>query len=459
MQENIGQDRHYAGEFSVANNSFPGEIVYNKENGIILLALSKEVEGPGKSFDRLPYIVGKLNTGTIVTLCNCRCVMNKTHNFSVQYLRFRAEYMVWGKSEVADRTFNKFVCTIENGLEWSRLTQIHTDDITTIAFRGLESIPCYQWFGATVKFNTRFDTNIWNLPRSEDCKIIERLQVEIESENKQGIDFFLQVRNKILALISFAIKGNVNVDEQHLCDNDDYYFLNENITRCYEYSITTNERYHYIGKSYAHNRNFFLTELPQRDDLAEIFSKLVPVFNLYLSLFKYDDMPPEMVFLNIVQAIETFHSRFFYNNDKEKYIASVNERFGNLQNFDSIRSLLLSDTQIDKNCTYIILVSRLNDLLIGNYDGLFYEFYGEDNQYAQRIADTRHYYTHYGKSKEPKALKGNELQDAIFILTLLLEYNVCLVLGIDRREQTSQAISAYFSHKQIDEFHTKSIHN
>ena len=64
---------------------------------------------------------------------------------------------------------------------------------------------------------------------------------------------------------------------------------------------------------------------------------------------------------------------------------------------------------MDENCGYIILVSRLNDLLINAGTGLFNAFFWGNEGYAQTIADTRHYYTHYGKSKEQKALKGEAL--------------------------------------------------
>ena len=86
------------------------------------------------------------------------------------------------------------------------------------------------------------------------------------------------------------------------------------------------------------------------------------------------------------------------------------------------------------------MVSRLNDLLIGKYNGLFAEFYIKDN-YAQRIADTRHYYTHYGKSKEAIAFQGDDLYDAIYILRLLLEYHICLSLKIDIEPKTRQDLA------------------
>ena len=117
--------------------------------------------------------------------------------------------------------------------------------------------------------------------------------------------------------------------------------------------------------------------------------------------------------------------------------------------------MLLSTTQIDENCGFIILVSRLNDLLIGKNDGLFCEYYIENEDYAQTIADTRHYYTHYGKSKEPKALKGNDLLEPIYILRVLLEYHVCLMLGIDRRDAIAQELRTPHEWRQLSEMQAK----
>lgn len=107
---------------------------------------------------------------------------------------------------------------------------------------------------------------------------------------------------------------------------------------------------------------------------------------------------------------------------------------------------------MDENCNYIILVSRLNDLFIGEYDGLFYDYYAHNANYAQKIADTRHYYTHYGESKADKALKGEELREAIEIVRMLLEHNVCLALGVDSREKIRQRLGSYLSYKQLEYF-------
>ena len=41
---------------------------------------------------------------------------------------------------------------------------------------------------------------------------------------------------------------------------------------------------------------------------------------------------------------------------------------------------------MDENCSYIILVSRLNDLLIGNYNTIFYDYFwlwNDDKDYEK----------------------------------------------------------------------------
>ena len=126
------------------------------------------------------------------------------------------------------------------------------------------------------------------------------------------------------------------------------------------------------------------------------------------------------------------------------------QRFSDSIIFDELKGKLLSDTQMDENCNYIILVSRLNDLLIGNYNTLFIDYWRGEDDYAQKIADTRHYYTHYGKSKEKKALKGDELRDAIFVLSRLLEYHICLILGVNIEGKVRESLSSHHSWKQLE---------
>ena len=448
QNENI--DRHFTGSFNIDGEEITGELIYNKEKGVIMLNLIKRLTDTplGKRYHNLEVITGILNSGTFVTLFHNRCTKNHTRNFQIQQLVFVADYAIWSKSDATDKKYNKLICTLENALEWSGLSRIDASGASVIKFKDNGSGNIYNWFGAKITFSTSLKCELFNFPHKEESEVVERLVVHIEVDEKRELSYFTDIRNKVISLISFAIKNNVNIVEQYLCDYDDGYQIGEH-TEYYKHYLYTKERRLYIYSGSLHEYNFMLGQLSPEKDIQKELILLEPIFNLYLSLFKYEEMPPEMIFLNIVQALETFHARFFYEDSKDKYVASVSERFGKLPNYHEIEKLLLCDTQKDKKIDFIILRSRLNDLFIGKNDGLFWDYYVTDSDFAQKVADTRHYYTHYGKAKEKKALKGDKLIDAIHVLSLLLEYNVCLKLGIDNQTKVREQLSRIALYEQF----------
>lgn len=454
--QNKNIDQHFAGTFNIDGEEIAGELIYNKEKGVTMLNLIKQLTDVpiGRSYPNLDVITGVLNSGTTVALFHNRCIKNHTQGFQTQQLIFVADYSIWSKRDATNAKYNKLECVLENALDWSGLSAVDTSDLSVVKFKGNENKNKYHWFGAKITFSTSLKCELFDLPHKEESTVVERLIVSIEADEKQDTSYFTAIRNKVISLISFAIKDNVNVDEQYLYDYDDSYRIGEH-TEYYKHYLYTSEHRLSIHNNSRWEYNFTLAQLLPEKDIKKELTLLEPIFNLYLSLFKYTDMPPEMVFLNVVQALETFHARFFYDDSKDKYVASVIDRFGSRQNYSDIEKLLLCDTQKDENCKYIILVSRLNDLLIGKYDGLFSEYYAVDSGFAQTVADTRHYYTHYGKSKEKKALKGDKLIDAIGILALLLEYNVCLQLGIDNQAKVRERLSSIASWKKFHSCYQK----
>lgn len=447
MEENIGEDMHYVGLFNIDGNQIQGEIIHDIQNGVILLVVRFEFdfsEGLPEKPSRNPsFIEGRLTNGTIVNLYNNKLVKNLTQNFKYQEIQYIVKYMIWSYKELPNPMFDKITCELENGLEWSGLTGIEKKELTNFIIKS--STPkTFYWYGVKIDFFTSIKNELTSLPRKEVCEIVERLVITIESDEKKNINFFIDIKDKVLSLISFAIHDNINVIEQYFTDNNDFESIG-NYNNYSKYWFIDNKPVYNIHYTHPFDYNFSLNNLSDDDSqLSEKLERLTPIFNLYLSLFKYPYMPTEMIFLNVVQALETLHSRFFSDNDKKKYVQYVEERFekGSLH-----YNLLLSNTQMDKNCSYIILSSRLNDLLIRGQDDLFAEFYMGDNEFAQRIADTRHYYTHYGESKRSKALKGDNLLNAIMILKLLLEYHVCDILKINIDQHIAENLYYYNSNK------------
>lgn len=106
MQDNM--DRYFAGTFKIGEEEITGELIYNKERGITLLNLVKQLSDipVGKSYGNLDIITGVLYSGEIVTLFHNRCTQNQTRLFQTQQLVYVAEYSIWSKRDATNVKYN-----------------------------------------------------------------------------------------------------------------------------------------------------------------------------------------------------------------------------------------------------------------------------------------------------------------------------------------------------------------
>ncbi len=438
MQE-IDKDEYLPGEFEVYGLVLQGNIVLNRARKSVHLYIQRKQEGfSDHYFGYQKRIIGHLTNGTTVSMLYNHCVKNTTHAFSHQELIYRSDLLVVGNSQ---GKYDQLICILENGLHWGKMSQLNTDNFTEI-----KQVYCegrtFKWFGANVEFSTALRNSLWSSPRPEHCSVEERLQIKIQFEEKKDILDLFEIRDRIIALISFAIKDNVNIIDQFLVDTEDCEVYGD-YKEPHRNELISSEPNYTIFHTHEFEYNFNMTDLSETVDIQENMEKLVPIINLYLSLFRYRHMPIEIVFLSLTQAVETLHARFVYHNNKDEYVQSVYNRFSSHQQFDFIKSLLLSNGQDSPKCRQIYLVSRINDLLLGDYDPLFWSFYRKGSSFAQQIVDTRNYYTHYDESKMEKALSGNDLTDGMFILQLILELYVCRFLGIDVKDKVGRQLSNF----------------
>ena len=84
-----------------------------------------------------------------------------------------------------------------------------------------------------------------------------------------------------------------------------------------------------------------------------------------------------------------------------------------------------------ENVDYILLKNRLIHLFLEEMPIYYFEKLEYILNFINSITDTRHYYTHYSKSKKYKAMKGVELSIAILILQNLLEFCIFKELGFN----------------------------
>ena len=158
------------------------------------------------------------------------------------------------------------------------------------------------------------------------------------------------------------------------------------------------------------------------------YEKMEPIVELYIETVYNRTMSPVRRFFNIVQALETYHSRFV-TNDMEIF----RDRIDNIilsqvpeENKEPYRKLLLAEPK-----KFITLRSRIADLMVANFEIIFDT--GEINRmdFPKVIALTRNYYTHYDEQikKKGKVLENNELPIYTDILLHILEFYILKELG------------------------------
>ncbi|WP_314790171.1 HEPN domain-containing protein [Mogibacterium diversum] len=433
-----------SGIFHINDIDIKGTLHYeNKEGRIILKLLRPELFLNQNYMKKNNIITGTLDIGLDVTLFNNRCISSKYIGGEIvsgHYISFEADYVIFNHGYLNSYEFDELEFTVENAIFWSGFHTIERTNIGEYKIKTLDQKSIISMYGAKIEFSVYLNNGLDMFPVDEETKVTFRLLVKIVSKRKQRAEYFIDVRNKILSLISFATKDNVNVEKQILFNyNDTFEFFGDTQ---YEHKIiyTNGCRRAIIGTNCT-DYNFFLADIKDQDDLSTKLNLLDPVFNLYASKFRYNDMPKEMVFLNMIQAIETFHSRFFYNDKKTDFIKSIKCYIGNEIKYEEIKKLLLSLAQMDNNCKHINLVSRVIDLLIRGNNELFKYYYEERIKFAQDIVNTRHYFTHYGQEKENKALKGDKLDEAIEVLILILDYHICKVLGVNNERKIEEHLN------------------
>ncbi|MGN1275428.1 MAG: HEPN domain-containing protein [Floccifex sp.] len=133
------------------------------------------------------------------------------------------------------------------------------------------------------------------------------------------------------------------------------------------------------------------------------------------------------VFLNVVQALETYHSRFITNriDDFKLRVDEITKKLPSPR-ADELKNYLMA-----KSKGFITLESRLADLLFAS--GNIYFDTGEikHEDFPSIIAHTRNYYIHYDESIKDKYILLPEDKLHIYNRSLLqiLEYYILLELG------------------------------
>ena len=445
------EELRYSGNWEILGKEYFGNLIINDKKGIIRLILHNR-DNLNSLFSnkdipsKINFIKGNLIPYGVMSLLNATVISRNTNiSYSTKTIELDIEYCInCDFKDYNNVKFSKMVFRLSNTLAWSGLNGISTDYQKHGSFilkhKFKKAITYSIDNNTTISFIPYFHENT-NIYAHEEIIIKQFVKIQITSRTNQDLYFYIEILNKIKTLIEMSIAKNVDIREI-IGYKRDYYRVFANRRMYNEIKIYSKDSY---KDTYEELRiNDMLFDLPSTiNNKVPLFQNwflkyelLKPILNLYNSSIIYEKMPVETIFLNIVQALETYHSRFICNK-KEDYKRRVQDDI--LKDVPeelkkSHYEYLFDKTQQDKNTNYIILKSRLNDLMLANFDIIFFNMSNKAFPYdfVEKVVDTRHYFTHYSKSKENKIFKGKELLFAIEILRIVLSYYLLKEIGFEK---------------------------
>lgn len=201
------------------------------------------------------------------------------------------------------------------------------------------------------------------------------------------------------------------------------------------HEVSVGKGAHIVAKAEPHARFYLFTfsnavECGAINVWYEKRTLLEPVIDLYSLSYSGNAPSHVALFLNLMQALETLHARF-YARTKGEYRRRVDNLCTRTDD-PNLRNYLWIPRQ--NQYRSVILTCRMNDLLFA--DGSrpieprrdFCRFY----EYGQRLANARNYYTHYDANKVMDAFSQEELFIVNHQLRLLVEFHLTTYLGFDR---------------------------
>lgn len=334
-----------------------------------------------------------------------------------------------------EQTFYKVSYTLSNIVEWGE-ESIYAIDEKHKLFRRNENIQKTIYEGPDFSityyvFGSYLPVVDYELLK-EHIDLEQHGVFEIKFKKEEKFNRFIEVFERLKRLIEIAILGKVNVEKVEGYSKDVVYDLGEyNIEQSIEIYGKNIEQNKSVGCTKRnHSKWISLSDLIKQDSFQHYFGKhekLSPIIELFLEPLYVGGSSHIRVFLNIVQALETYHSRFVTNSfDEFKTRIEYLVKGESQENAEKHRKYLMANSK-----RFITLESRLADLLVANREIYFDTGEIKREDFPLVIAHSRNYYIHYDESIKEKnrVLSEEELKIYNRSLLQILEYYILLELG------------------------------
>lgn len=449
---------------------YQGELHINYDKRVIVLEiLISASEGnpiprpPYKG--KIPYICGTLFSGAKILLYDCftRQEHSRVKSYTQQIIY--ANYAFWGLdlNSVEEIKFTKAIFDFGEIIEWSGLCHYKwefADD------RGSN----LMWFHKNpVTFELSENLEITFFPRQEsiggdmygkEITANQHISIEFAYKNLTAWDSIMEDALCIQYLIGLGVNQKVEIYKAQYCHSSVYMEFSKDDGSPEKVHIPADM---IIGtgnikptqKTKPYYFLYTLDDIKESDAFIkwrENYSILKPVLDLYFTAFSHTVGTPEMLFLNLIQALETYHARFI-TDDAKVYPDRVNDLVDSFcqgnSNIEQWENFLLDEGQ-KKNTKRVYLRSRLADLVFANGKLPFWPNGCWLNDYIRKLVDTRNYYTHYNPANLEKAFTKAELPWVNGHLLSLLEYHLLVLMGFDIDEVRKRTVEKI---RRIDDAH------
>lgn len=449
-------DITYAGTWKIylKDNMYQGELHYNKDEKMIALVI-KVLADENHPFPtaayrgKIPFIQGTLFNGAHVLLYDCDTGRERTEIFQYTEQVIYAKFAFWGLSieSLNDLVFKKVRFELTDTLTWADLCdykwEMKEDGSQNLIWNHKNAIKVRvnNDLSATIK-PMQENVGRYNIIRKNDYLASQYIDFDFEFSSYVRWERILQEVESFKYLIGLGIGHSVALKRIWYYHDSIKEQYSDNEGELHEYPVKASVMIGTMSNNQDDQETLPFNYTYRLEDITngnivniwfDNYGKLKPVLDLYFLAISYNNVTAEMRFLNIVQALETFHARFVTDNAKA-YIKKVDSAIKSNKCPHNWGDFLCNSYQ-KSHTGSIYLISRLADLSYSDGEMPFHP--GSSNipdSYMEKVVKTRNYYTHYGESLIPYIFSVEELPWVTEELRCLLEYHILKLIGFDEIE-------------------------
>ncbi|HEY8890509.1 MAG TPA: HEPN domain-containing protein [Clostridium sp.] len=433
---------HYNGKWKIyEDEESVGTLVVNEEKGGMYLIIKLPSKGSSINHKMTvtykDIINGKLDNEGEVALINCAYFTRHDYIGSHSDLYYSVDAVYWGKyfEKIEDAYTDRAFFRLSNAVEWSGLCKLiseYKDKHVKFKWEEKGDIK-YTYRNGDMLTVTPMISKYSSETSKQEIKITQDVNFEFKSKERISIFEFEERLNTISELIPFATGYATAIKSSHVIFSE-----TSNMEYSTPFEVILNRKTVDESQDISQYKLVFtLLELKEKNLMSnwiEKYERLKPVIDLYLVPVKYNDMSVEMVFLNSVQALETYHARFVCNSRKNYHTRVLNKivSWKESPNYDHLYDELFSKAKGLEKSDSITLLERLYDLFVADLNFPLRQYIGVyPVKFCKQVKDTRNYLTHYGEKDKDKAFSTVETGLAIAVLRKLISYYILHEIGFD----------------------------